>query len=141
MRGLVIGEIYQAVLRKVRMQLHIHEAGRGAEDGDGRDARDRCGVELAVADDAELSGALGDEGFAGRQEFDGARRVEATRDDGDAQLALFPRFKIERAVGEFRRGPGGRALTVRTVALVADAARGIGDAFDIGAAVLAGGVG
>ena len=52
----------------------------------------------------------------------------------DVQLALFPGFEIEGAIAELGRGPGGGARAFGAVALVADAADGIGVFGTVGAA-------
>ncbi len=108
---LVVGHVDPAIGLEVRVQDEVHEAGGDAEVRvDFRGAFNRLRIELAIADDAQRAGALDDEDVAVRQEFDGAGRFEAARDDGGAQLALFPRFRVEGAVAEFRGGPGRRAF-------------------------------
>src|SRR5690606_24228625 len=126
---------------EVRMQLDVHEAGRRAEDGDLGRAGDGVGIELAVPHEAKRAGAFRDENVSTGKKFDGARRGQPAGDDGDADVALLPGFEIERTVAELRGGPWLGTRHVGPVALGADAARRIGDAFDVGGAVAAGRVG
>jgi hypothetical protein len=83
------------------VELHVHEAGGGAEDGDGGDTGDGCGIQLSVAEDAKRAGAFGDQDVAGGQEFDGAGRGEPARYDGCGDVALFPGLKGEGSVFKF----------------------------------------
>ena len=95
---LVIREVDQLVLGEPRMEREVHQAG---EPGrlHLRQAGDRRRIEHAVADDAQASGALGDEDAAVGQKRHAPRLVEALGDD-EPNLVLDGRVHHDRSVGQ-----------------------------------------
>ena len=101
--GLAVTDVDERVLREVGMERHVHEAG---ESGglDGREAGNGCGIEDAIADDAEFAAAFGDEDGAGVGEHHAEGRLKSFG-DGEGQVAFDAAVESVGGVRKWWRGP------------------------------------
>ena len=107
-----VGEVDVAVVGEVRMNRDLHHPGKAAGKDVVRHAGDGLVHQHAVANQAQVAAALGDQHVALGQERERPRTVDAADDDGDLHLGDQVGVHDPRLVRQFHAGKAAAAAAV-----------------------------